>query len=69
MDWWEGGGWVGRYIPSRISNTAVSCFEKWAVSLSVFNPSLCLLSSFHLVSCRCSKAMSLVEYFTLNGPR
>ena len=28
--------------------------------LSVFNPSLCCLLPFHLVLCRCFKAMSLV---------
>ena len=45
----------------RISNRVVSCFEKCCCCYTIFNPSLCHLSPFHLVLCHWFKPMSLVR--------
>ena len=46
---------VVRLFLFGISSTAVSRFKEWAMSLSVFNPSLRNLSPFYLVFCHCFK--------------
>lgn len=70
ISWGWGGvvGWVHMSLV-WISNIVVSCFEEWAMSLLLFNPSSCHLSPFHLVLCGCFTSMSFVGNFTLlTGP-
>ena len=56
---------VVRLFLFGISSTAVSRFKEWAMSLSVFNPSLRNLSTFYLVFCHCFEQWRIQE----RGPR
>ena len=63
--WWVNFTWFrgGTYVCSlnfKYGNMVLLYFEELTMPLSVFNPSLCCLLPFHLVLCRCFKAMSLV---------
>ena len=51
------------YVPNLNFELVVSRFEELAISLSVFNPSLCCLLPFHLFFCHSFKAI-----VTLTGP-
>ena len=52
---------VVRLFLFGISSTAVSRFKEWAMSLSVFNPSLRNLSTFYLVFCHCFEQWRIQE--------
>ena len=55
------GGGVCGTVPClnfKFTGMFVSRFEEYAMSMSLFSPSLCRFSLFHLIVCRCFKAMS-----------
>ena len=59
-----GGGWAvvgGSYVSAiNFKYSHFAFLRSMAMSLSVFNPSLCCLSPFHPVLCHWFNAMSLV---------